>query len=120
MNNMHDDGPEVFETRWAMSYLRGPLTRTQIKTLMDPIRQDQEQQQQQLWPLHRLLFLLLLAERPGSDSRKPVLPPEITQYYIPVRSSAERGGKVCRIIQCCSGPRKFITAVRRQSTSRNS
>ena len=28
--------PEVFETRWAMSYLRGPLTRKQIKTLMDP------------------------------------------------------------------------------------
>jgi hypothetical protein len=34
MNNVHDDGPEVFETRWAMSYLRGPLTRAQIKTLM--------------------------------------------------------------------------------------
>jgi hypothetical protein len=25
-------------TRWAMSYLRGPLTRPQVKTLMDPIR----------------------------------------------------------------------------------
>ena len=35
MNNVHDDGPVVFETRWAMSYLRGPLTRAQIKTLMD-------------------------------------------------------------------------------------
>jgi hypothetical protein len=28
------DGPEVFTTRWAMSYLRGPLTREQISTLM--------------------------------------------------------------------------------------
>ena len=27
MNNVHEDGPVVFETRWAMSYLRGPLTR---------------------------------------------------------------------------------------------
>ncbi len=34
LHNVHDDGPEVFESRWAMSYLRGPLTRTQIKTLM--------------------------------------------------------------------------------------
>ena len=34
MNNVHEDAPTVFETRWAMSYLRGPLTRTQIKTLM--------------------------------------------------------------------------------------
>ncbi|MBI4883338.1 MAG: ATP-binding protein [Actinobacteria bacterium] len=32
------DKPEVFATRWAMSYLRGPLTRDQIATLM----QDQK------------------------------------------------------------------------------
>jgi hypothetical protein len=35
MNNVHEDAPRVLETRWAMSYLRGPLTREQIKTLMD-------------------------------------------------------------------------------------
>src|SRR5215213_8583084 len=38
LNNVHDDVPEVFETRWALSYLRGPLTRTQIKLLMDPLK----------------------------------------------------------------------------------
>src|SRR5262249_61915343 len=36
LNNVHEDGTEVFESRWAMSYLRGPLTRTQIKSLMQP------------------------------------------------------------------------------------
>ncbi len=34
MNNVHDNHPTVFHTRWAMSYLRGPLTRDQIKRLM--------------------------------------------------------------------------------------
>lgn len=38
MNNVHDDRPTVFHTRWAMSYLRGPLTRGHIKELMDPVR----------------------------------------------------------------------------------
>ena len=33
MNNVHDDGPVLFRTRWVMSYLRGPLTRAQIKIL---------------------------------------------------------------------------------------
>ena len=36
---LHDinlKSPVVFQTRWAMSYLRGPLTRQQIKTLMAP------------------------------------------------------------------------------------
>ncbi len=36
LHNVHDDGPVVFESRWAMSYLRGPLTRAQIKLLMGP------------------------------------------------------------------------------------
>ena len=35
MHNVHEDAPVVFESRWAMSYLRGPLTRDQIKKLMD-------------------------------------------------------------------------------------
>jgi hypothetical protein len=35
MNDVHEDGPRLLETRWAMSYLRGPLTRDQIKKLMD-------------------------------------------------------------------------------------
>jgi hypothetical protein len=34
MNNVHEDQPTVFHTRWAMSYLRGPLTRQQIQRLM--------------------------------------------------------------------------------------
>ena len=35
MNDVHEDGPRVLESRWAMSYLRGPLTREQIKILME-------------------------------------------------------------------------------------
>ena len=31
MNNVHEDAPVMFQTRWAMSYLRGPLTRDQIR-----------------------------------------------------------------------------------------
>ncbi len=38
INNVHEDAPRVFHTRWAMSYLRGPLSRDQVKTLMDPVR----------------------------------------------------------------------------------
>ncbi len=34
------DHPEVFTTRWAMSYLRGPLTRDQIAALMTGQKSD--------------------------------------------------------------------------------
>ena len=33
MHNVHDTGHTVFETRWTLSYLRGPLSRDQIKSL---------------------------------------------------------------------------------------
>ncbi|MBI2827153.1 MAG: DUF87 domain-containing protein [Planctomycetia bacterium] len=33
MHNVHDDEPTVFQVRWAMSYLRGPLSRDEIKRL---------------------------------------------------------------------------------------
>ena len=32
MQNVHEDEPVRFETRWAMSYLRGPLTLSQLRT----------------------------------------------------------------------------------------
>lgn len=34
VHNVHDEGSQVFQSRWAMSYLRGPLTRNEIKELM--------------------------------------------------------------------------------------
>ena len=35
LHNVHDKAPLVFHTRWALSYLRGPLTREQIRSLME-------------------------------------------------------------------------------------
>jgi hypothetical protein len=40
LHDVHEDGPVIMHTRWAMSYLRGPLTRDEIRRL-DPA-QDRE------------------------------------------------------------------------------
>jgi hypothetical protein len=40
LHNVHEDGPAVFETRWAMSYLAGPMTREQIRELMSARRDE--------------------------------------------------------------------------------
>jgi hypothetical protein len=34
LHNVHEKEPVVFQTRWAMSYLRGPLTRPQVQQLV--------------------------------------------------------------------------------------
>ncbi len=38
LHNVHEEGASIFESRWALSYLRGPMTRAQIKAVMDPRR----------------------------------------------------------------------------------
>ena len=85
MNNVHDDAPELFETRWAMAYLRGPLTRGQIKTLMDPLKGAATPPPVATSPAAAPAAVNTAAP---VKNEKPLLPPEISQYYIPVRSSA--------------------------------
>ena len=36
MRNVHDDAPVLLKSRWALSYLRGPLTPAEISRLMAP------------------------------------------------------------------------------------
>ncbi|PAP77740.1 helicase HerA domain-containing protein [Rubrivirga marina] len=38
LHNVHESAPTVMETRWAMSYLAGPLTREQIGVLMTDLK----------------------------------------------------------------------------------
>lgn len=33
LHNVHENEPVIFQTRWVLSYLRGPMTREQIKAL---------------------------------------------------------------------------------------
>jgi len=80
LHNVHEDAPEVFETRWVMSYLCGPLTRMQIKTLMDSWRIAQP-----ATAAHAKSAPAILATQP----QRPSLPTEAPQVFLPVRGRAE-------------------------------
>jgi len=84
MNNVHDDAPEIFESRWTLSYLRGPLTRTLIKALMSTRRavsagataRGEEKS---------------FGDQPALQTSRPMLSPGVPQYFVPVRSSPPQG-----------------------------
>jgi len=78
MNNVHDDAPTLMQVRWCLSYLRGPLTRTQIKTLMDPKRSA----------FAGAAAPAAKAEAGSVVGARPDLPPSLAQYYLPVTSPA--------------------------------
>jgi hypothetical protein len=95
MNNVHEDAPVLFETRWAMSYLRGPLTRNQIKALMDPRKGAQGAETSA--PTHQGDVRAVGTQHPApvtSGEARPAVPPEIPQYFIPLRSRAPAGARL--------------------------
>ena len=94
MNNVHDDVPEVFETRWAMSYLRGPLTRAQIKLLMDPLKTGAPAAVATSTAPVPVAPAPPVVAAASSQNDRPLLPAEITQYYIPARGSGEAGASL--------------------------
>jgi len=89
LNNVHEDAPEVFQTRWTLSYLRGPLTRTQIKTLMDPLKVGKG-----LGVKGKGVEALEPSHHPSSlipHRQRPMLPPDVPQHFIPIRGSQPSG-----------------------------
>lgn len=70
LNNVHDDGPVVFESRWVMSYLRGPLTRDQIKTLMAGNRPEVS------------VAPAAPVGEPAASTQPPALPPGVPQVFL--------------------------------------
>ncbi|MEO2015337.1 MAG: ATP-binding protein [Fuerstiella sp.] len=83
MNNVHEDRPVVFKTRWAMSYLRGPMSREQIRILMDPLKENADTSS-------TASFGLTTARDEADDTSRPVLPPNIPELFFPVRGIVDQ------------------------------
>ncbi len=101
MNNVHDDTPRVIESRWAMSYLRGPLTRGQIKKLMDERKAAgaTPRESSSAAVSSGAVGVAAPVKAPASSSAKdqpqrPVLSPDIPQYFLPMRGALVPGGKI--------------------------
>ncbi|MBE7553568.1 MAG: ATP-binding protein [Anaerolineales bacterium] len=86
MNNVHEDAPVIFETRWVLSYLRGPLTRDQIKVLMDP-RKAAFAPARAASATPAPTMAAAPAPVSARTSQPPALPPDVPRYFIPRRGS---------------------------------
>ncbi len=88
MHNVHEEAPEVFQSRWAMSYLRGPLTRAEIKRLSYPSKAAAPGRP--ISPATSATAPSAQAAAPSSSPAAgpgaPVLPPDIPQAFLSLRS----------------------------------
>ncbi|MGB5492343.1 MAG: DUF87 domain-containing protein, partial [Woeseiaceae bacterium] len=72
LHNVHEDEAVVFDTRWVMSYLAGPLTRDHIRMLMSNTKVE-------------LAAAANVVSRPKRESQDsaPALPPSVEQFFVP-------------------------------------
>jgi hypothetical protein len=152
MHSIHRNEPTLFQSRWALSFLRGPMTREQVALLMKPYKKTTEEPvavmaipicakcfkelppdtadvcphcagypwtrplvrdadrafreslqkvapvpatlpEQKDPPLVAIPITPATPATPGDTSaQQPVLPPDVTQFYLPINVSKPAGG----------------------------
>jgi hypothetical protein len=92
MHNVNEDQPIVFHTRWAMSYLRGPLTKPQVKKLMEA-RKAEVEAGESTGPRPKKAPVSVsegrapdapLATPEGFSPTPPALAPDVSQVFLPM------------------------------------
>ena len=112
MNNVHASTPKVFHSRWAMSYLSGPLTRAQLAKLMAerkgptnvntregeaPAEPSAPQRPTEPRRDPRPEAGAAVPPRVSAASSRPAVTAEITQRYWPIdtESAPKNGERLC-------------------------
>jgi hypothetical protein len=107
LHNVHREAPIVFKTRWALSYLRGPLTKPQIRMLMEEQRErlaaaemgpvampvEAPSPADEAAPTETLAQPTpgeAVAEPPGLARVPPRLSAEVSQYFLEADTSVQR------------------------------
>ena len=80
LHNVHAEQPEIFQTRWTMNFLAGPLTRTQIKNLNQHV--DSIIKPAPVVPLASGT-IPRAAVKADASVTKPPIPAWIREYFLP-------------------------------------
>ncbi|HEV7282632.1 MAG TPA: DUF87 domain-containing protein [Pirellulaceae bacterium] len=127
MNNVHEEGPALFQVRWALSYLRGPLTRDQI-AMLSAERKEATAEDGNALPATMTETSVMAASvidsapigahasapaasPPGETGEPPILPPGVTQQFVrPVRPISDGQSVAYRPALLFRGKLHFLDA----------
>ncbi|KPK95083.1 MAG: hypothetical protein AMJ88_01885 [Anaerolineae bacterium SM23_ 63] len=88
LHNVHERDPQIFHTRWAMAYLRGPITRTRLRALnefvgavaaLPPVEREVE-------PIVEMVAGPIPSTPPAladTSVTKPTVPQRVEELFLP-------------------------------------
>ncbi len=90
LHTVHDSEPVTFQTRWTLSYLAGPLTREQIRTVAKEAKEATAAQEATAArdAVSALGTARSVAPVVSIASVAPIVPPGIRQFYLPAADVA--------------------------------
>ncbi|MEZ6014052.1 MAG: DUF87 domain-containing protein [Planctomycetota bacterium] len=99
LHNVHETHPVVFETRWAMSYLRGPITRSEIERIVAADKVDPPSASEVAAERHvransaaEARVARAAADQGASDAaQRPSLPDEVLERFLPIEAEVAGG-----------------------------
>jgi hypothetical protein len=130
LHDVHQPRPVVFQSRWALSFLRGPMSREQIATLMKPLKEKLSGGGKRPGPKpvalpaaakpvavpvapaaraqdqefrQRLQQAAVAPAAPAPPTNRPELPSDVRQFFLPVKRPAAPEGDVVyqpRVLAC--------------------
>jgi hypothetical protein len=90
MQNIHDSAPQIFQTRWTMSYLAGPLTRAQLQALKPAAAAPCAESPAPALRSQPFPSASAVARHiPAALAGAPVLPAGIEQHFLPADARVE-------------------------------
>ncbi len=93
MHNVHDEAPALFHTRWVLSYLRGPLTRRQIRTLMADRKALAEEASSTESAKAAGTANQAAKEAEADTNERPMVPSEVPELFLPEDRRAPEGAR---------------------------
>ena len=71
LHSIYEEHPELFESRWTLSYLKGPLTPTQISMIA----------KEHGWKVEKASTTPVVAVKPATEE-KTLVPSDVAEYYL--------------------------------------
>jgi hypothetical protein len=91
LHDVHRGEPELFQTRWAMSYLRGPLTPAQLRSLNQEGDYAAFAETSPATPAPAAAAGVSAAEPVQS---RPAIPSDVEEFFVPLSPGIPRDGGI--------------------------
>jgi hypothetical protein len=104
VGNVHEDAPVLIQSRWALSYLRGPLTKEQLQRLAASRQADAGS------PSPSAAFGAPTPGDVGAAADRPLTPPGVEEHFFAPASPSPAGRLVYRPALLGVGQAHFVSA----------